>query len=178
MHEIFAEFEENTTTYILLTGAFVCVVTFIGIIFLPIWILGFGQWFSRETVRRQVCQLTEKGLKVKKGIIFRTEKNIPLEKITDLTISQGPLQRYFGIYALKIETAGQSNPQGGGEGVLVGIKGAKDFRNHVLEYRDRISPTAHSDSLADAPVTQLDLLQEISSTLKNIERKLSREDWP
>jgi putative membrane protein len=124
------------------------------------------------------CLLTEKALKVKKGILVRTEKTIPLEKITDMGMVQGPLMRYFGLHTLTVETAGQS-----GEGALVsltGIEDAKSFREAVLNQRDLLS----SPAAAVAPVAPADapqesvgaspLLAEIRDSLLRIEAKLEK----
>ena len=58
------------------------------------------------------ARLLERKLVVKRGILFVVEKSIPLEKITDVALSQGPLMRLFGLYRLSFETAGQSAPGG------------------------------------------------------------------
>ncbi|MBT3375338.1 MAG: PH domain-containing protein [Lentisphaerae bacterium] len=173
MAEIHAEFEDSSRSYVFVTGILICLVTFIGILFIPIWILGLGQWYSAESLRRKVCILTDKALRIKKGIFFQTDKNIPLEKITDITIAQGPLLRYFGLFLLKIETAGQSAPGQANEGLLLGIKNAREFRNQVLAYRDKTSLTQPEESPAPAPGNQLDVLQEILGTLKRIEEHVA-----
>jgi putative membrane protein len=175
MNEINAEFENSSKTYVFVTGILISLVTVIGILFIPIWILGLGQWYSAESLRRKVCLLSEKALKIKKGIFFQSEKNIPLEKITDITVVQGPLLRFYNLYILKIETAGQSAPGQANEGLLLGIKNAKDFRNKVLEYRDRISSFHPTDTSPLAAENELVVLQEISETLKRIEKCVSKK---
>jgi putative membrane protein len=55
------------------------------------------------------CEMTEKFLKVCKGVIVKTEKNVPLEQITDLGIVERPIMRWLGIKQLSVETAGQSS---------------------------------------------------------------------
>ena len=41
--------------------------------------------------------LATRGLLVKKGVFNKTEKTIPLEKITDLSSVEGPIMRYCGL---------------------------------------------------------------------------------
>lgn len=100
------------------------------------------------------CLLTEKALKVRKGVFVRVEKTIPLDKITDMGMVQGPVMRYFDLHKLTIETAGQS-----GSGALVsltGIKDVKSFREAVLDQRDEIASALLSeirDSLLSIEVT-------------------------
>jgi len=175
MTEIKAQFEEASKRYTFSAGLFVLLGTIIGIPLIPFWVLGFGQWYSAEDLRRKVCVLTDKALKIKKGVFIQSEKNIPLEKITDITVVQGPLLRHFNLYTLKIETAGQSTAGQANEGLLVGIKNAKEFRNHVLKYRDRMSPASSAETLPSDPETQLAVLQEISETLKRIENHITKK---
>lgn len=39
-------------------------------------------------------------------LLFTTEKVVPLEKITDVTLVRGPLQLRYGVSSLKIQTPG------------------------------------------------------------------------
>ena len=73
-----------------------------------------------------VCTLTERHLSFKKGVIFKAGKTIPLEN---------PLLKAFNLRILKIETAGQSNPQGS-DMKLIGIIDTVEFKNKVLRQRD------------------------------------------
>ena len=80
--------------------------------------------------------LTPKSLLVKKGVFNKIEKTIPLEKITDLSSTEGPIMRFAGIKRLGIETAGQSGTAGGSLVSLLGIVDSDDFRARVLAQRD------------------------------------------
>lgn len=88
--------------------------------------------------------ITERKLVVKRGIFHKEEKSIPLEKITDVAMVQGPLMRVFNLYRLSFETAGQS-----AQGALVsllGIDDAANFRETILSQKDAISVTGTSTS--------------------------------
>ena len=82
------------------------------------------------------CKLTDQTLELKKGYLFRIEKTIPLDKIQDLTLREGPLLRALGICMLDIETAGQSSPQGSSDAKIIGIKDTKEFRDRVGQKQD------------------------------------------
>ena len=56
------------------------------------------------------CTLTTRALHVKKGMLNKIEKTVPLEKITDLQMTQGFVMRYFDLRNIAVETAGQSGP--------------------------------------------------------------------
>lgn len=134
-----ASFDPKVKTYWLVSGAIPFVITIIGIPLLLLW-FPLGYVFTGRYLDRMACTLTNKALKVKKGVFVRVEKTIPLEKITDMAMVQGPLMRRFGVHRLTVETAGQS-----GAGALVALTGivqAEDFRETVLDQRDAMMAKA------------------------------------
>lgn len=46
--------------------------------------------------------LTNRSLRVSKGILTKGEKGVPLDRITDVGVVQGPLMRYFEVEALSV----------------------------------------------------------------------------
>jgi len=167
-----AEFNPKVCTYWLLSGALILILTLFGIPLLLLW-FPIGYVFTRRYLAAMECLLTEKTLKVKKGIFVRIEKTIPLEKITDMGMAQGPIMRHFDLYKLTIETAGQS-----GQGALVsltGIKDAKLFRETVLKQREehsRARRVTGSDSSQLKTMATDPLLAEIRDSLLRIESSL------
>ena len=127
--------------------------------------------------------LTTRSLIVRKGVFNKVERTIPLEKITDLSASQGPIMRYCGLKRLGVETAGQSTgAQGGSLVSLIGIRDTDDFRAAVLAQRDRATgastdaktPAATIAHSPSTPGASTDTIEEIASTLKRIEATLER----
>ena len=166
-----ARFEDKLKTYWFLQGVIIFVATIVGIAFMPIWLLGFGQWYARRSFEALQCELNERTLVVKRGIFFRVEKTIPLDKIQDLTVKEGPLLRWLGLRSLKIETAGQGTP-GSSEADLVGIVDPIDFRDQVLRQRDAMSGALAlrpaTDEGALAGTGTIELLTEIRDLLSRI----------
>lgn len=170
-----AEFDPAVTTYWLMNGFILLLVTVIGIPLIPVWII-FGKLITLRYLNSHHCELTSRSLKFRKGIWFRQEKTVPLDKITDLGFVQGPLMRAFGVEALSVETAGQSGP-----GALVQLQGVKDarvFRDQVLEQRDRVtefrSEQESSSTSLPAPgddAAQIALLTEIRDILLRQEER-------
>ena len=154
------------------------------IVTIPIAILYaiIARFFIGRYLANLHCSLTERTLDIKKGIWNKTESTIPLEKITDLQLFQGPIMRYFEIHGFKVETAGQSPGAGGGALVnLVGIVDTKGFRKAVLDQRDRLSTDAGSASAAATAQAPADvmgdpqtaqLLTEIRDSLQRIEQSV------
>lgn len=171
-----AEFNPTVCTYWLLSGALALSATIVGIPFLLIW-FPIGLIFTKAYLNRMECVLTDKALKVRKGILVRTEKTIPLEKITDMGMVQGPVMRAFDLHTLTVETAGQS-----GMGALVSLTGIVDalsFREAVLNERERVSelPANHLQGAVEgSDQHSTELLSEIRDSLVRIESLLSKSD--
>ena len=90
-----------------------------------------------------------RSLRVRRGIWIIKETTITFENVQNLRITQGPLQRYFGIADLIVETAGGGSRTGPhGEvslnshvGLIEGIDNADELRTLILG-RLRQSKTA------------------------------------
>ena len=92
-----AEFNPKIQNYILLIGIFILTASIVGIPLLFIWLMGLGQYISKNYYNNLSCQLSNSSLEFKKGILFKVEKTIPLENIQDLTFNENPLSKYFGF---------------------------------------------------------------------------------
>lgn len=171
-----AEFDPKVKTYWLLSGVIICLVTIVGIPLLLLWI-PLGLLLTGKYLARMECVLTPKALEVKKGMLVRVEKTIPLEKITDMGMVQGPIMRRLGLYRLTVETAGQSGP-GGSLVSLIGIVDAKRFREAVLAQRDLLADRKSSGTApepgASSPGRDTALV-EIRDCLLRIEGMLAQQ---
>lgn len=168
-----AKFDPRLKTYTYAGVALIFVITVVGIVLLPFWLI-FGRMYINRYFNSLFCELTTRALHFKKGVWFQTERTVPLDKIQDLTFKEGPVLRYFGLSSLKIETAGQS-VQGAADMSLMGIVDARRFREMVLEQRDEITDKGSGISAPKEKGEEselLPLLQEIHKTLKNIELKV------
>jgi len=169
-----AEFNPKVCTYWLLSGGFILLVCIITIPLLPLWFI-FGTLITRKYLEHISCTLTDRTLIVKKGWLNRVEKTIPLEKITDLALLQGPIMRAMDLHGLSVETAGSSGSNASGALVsLVGIVEVMGFRDTVLAQRDRIVGAAPAAAPADGgDQSQRDVLEDIRDSLHRIEQIVS-----
>lgn len=170
-----AKFDPRLKTYTIVITALILVVTIVGLVLLPFWLI-LGRNYVNRYYDNLFCELTTRALHFKKGIWFQTERTVPLDKIQDLTFKEGPILRYFGLSFLQVETAGQS-VQGKADLALTGIVDARKFREMVLDQRDLItdktSPSSQP-SVDDSNQQQLvPLLQNIHKTLEKIEKKIN-----
>lgn len=170
-----AEFNPKVKTYWLLSGIFVLAVTVVGIPLLVLWI-PLGLLVTERYLRRMECVLTSKALHMGKGWLVRQEKTIPLDKITDMGLVQGPIMRWLDLEALSVETAGQSSA--GALLKLIGIVDTRKFRAAVLKQRDAVVDELSSDDgspgrppppSGDETVT---LLTDIRDAVVRLEQRL------
>ncbi len=177
-----AEFDPAIKTYWVLSTIIICVVCIVTIPLIPVIVL-IVFWFMDRWIARLKCTLTDRTLEIKKGVLNRVQSTIPLEKITDLQMYQGPIMRMLGIEGFKVETAGQSVGPGGSLVNMVGIVNTEDFREAVLEQRDRLAAREHAhpsspvgtqaSAVSDEGAART--LEEISATLKRIEGHLANK---
>lgn len=59
-----AEFNSLIRPYLMLNVALVLLVSVIGIVLLPFWLLGLGQWWSRHYFDKLECELSEHSLQL------------------------------------------------------------------------------------------------------------------
>lgn len=179
-----AEFGPRVVAYHVWSVAVVFLCTVVLIPLLPIAV-PVAIWYYRRHYQRLRVVLTSRDLKIHRGILVREEKSIPLEKITDLRLFQGPIMRHFGVTGLAVETAGQTSA--GALATVHGIVDTEGFRDQVLKQRDRIAdsdePSGKQASVQPASVDSdqqimLDTLSDIRDTLRRIEERLPEARGP
>ncbi len=174
-----ATFNPKVKTYSFFVVLFFLITSFIGIVLIPFWIFGLGQWLSGKFFKTLSCTLTNKTLNFSKGLIIHIEKTIPLENIQDLSFIGGPVLRYFGLTLIKVETAGG----GGGHHSqnmmsMLGIENAVDFKDTILAQREKIIKEKYSfnqQPAAVAATSDIQLLNDIKNELVEIKNVLKNQ---
>jgi putative membrane protein len=169
-----ARFSDSVRTYWTLSGIITLTASVVGIPLILVWLL-VAPVFTKRYLDSMECVLTRRTLKIKKGVLIRTEKTIPLEKITDMGMVQGPIQRQMNLHTVTVETAGQS-----GQGALVSLTGIVDpegFRETVLNRRDELSERGRAEPAHTTEPRQTSdnaVLTEIRDALLRIEKRLEQ----
>ena len=82
--------------------------------------------------------MSGRSLRIRRGIWIIRETTITFENVQNIEMKQGPLQRYFGIADLTVQTAGgggaqasegQTNPH---VGLIEGVADAKEIRDVIM----------------------------------------------
>lgn len=165
-----AQFNPSVKSYWLVVFAIVSGLTVIGIplliVTLPIVYL-----VCKRILEAMSATLFERKLVVKRGVFFKVEKSIPLEKITDVALVQGPLMRAFGLQQLSFETAGQSDA--GALVSLLGVEGAEGFREAILAQKDALMLSS-SDNAPNEAVPLPSDIQTLTESVQRIEALLTQ----
>ena len=107
-----------------------------------------------------------KGIILSGGPATVTKKsypNIPLDKLTDVSIHEGPILNAFGVVRMQFETAGAA------PFILTGVKNSEQFRDLVLRQRDSlVSNPQH----AGPSISSNEVLVEIRDLLKSIDSRI------
>ena len=128
--------------------------------------------------------VSDRSLRIRRGIWIIHETTITFENVQNVTISQGPLQRWFGIADVVVETAGGSGGRGqqhaafaaGHQGLIEGLANAPQIRDLILSrlrrsrsagLGDEHAPGGCSAGLAWSPA-HLACLREIRDTVRGL----------
>lgn len=87
----------------------------LGVVFLPLWALAIAAiaWHLRRwpaiAYRVASYRVDGLGLEVKRGVFWRTVTHIPRSRVQHTDVSQGPLERRYGLGTLMVYTAGTAH---------------------------------------------------------------------
>jgi membrane protein YdbS with pleckstrin-like domain len=101
--------------------------------------------------------LTRRSLRIRRGIWVIHETTITFENIQNVSVDSGPLERWFGIANVVVDTAGggpskdsegksSSNPH---RGIIEGIENAGEIRNLILNRLKLSRSSGLGDELSD-----------------------------
>ena len=92
----FGQGEFNTLWIVVATAVFLTLLS----------LLGYGIFWPSLSYQRASWRLDEEGLEIRRGVLWRHRITVPLGRVQHADVSQGPLQRQFGIGTLTVHTAG------------------------------------------------------------------------
>ena len=165
-HIMAVEFDRKIIVYWWMMANLGLLVTVVGIIAMIVWI-PFGWIVHKKQFEHMSGALTDRSINMRMGWLFKKQQNIPLDKLTDVSIHEGPILNAFGVVRMQFETAGAA------PFILTGVKNSDQFRDLVLQQRDSLVSTpqqsAPSDDSNDVLVEIRDILQQINANISNEE---------
>lgn len=82
-------------------------------------LLLLGGWFAASLLvtgllmgwpalsyRHTTYQISERGIRIRRGVVWRTVSSIPRSRVQHTDVAQGPIERAFGLATLIVYTAG------------------------------------------------------------------------
>jgi membrane protein YdbS with pleckstrin-like domain len=121
----------------------VLALPFLALMFLPDILAYVGIHLRYDTTW---YVLTDRSLRIRRGIMTIHETTISFENVQNVEVRQGPLQRYFDIADVIVQTAGggvashgkgQTSSLGAHTGILQGLDDAEAVRNQILASVER-----------------------------------------
>jgi uncharacterized membrane protein YdbT with pleckstrin-like domain len=118
--------------------------------------------------------IEEDRITVQKGILTKVQQNIPYRAITDFMLHRSLYDRFLGIGAIRIQTAGQAQTVTGYEGQLAGLIDWNDLLQQLREKVKKLHPMAEPITVAEptAPAMNEERLQQILLELQSIRKML------
>ena len=163
-HIMAVEFDRKIIVYWWIMANVGLLVTMVGILLIPIWFL-FGWIVHKKQFDHMSGALTDRSINMRIGWLFKKQQNIPLDKLTDVSIHSGPILNAFGVVRMQFETAGAA------PFILTGVKNSDQFRDLVLQQRDSLisapQQSASSEDSNDVLVEIRDILQQINANISN-----------
>ena len=118
-------------------------------------------------------------VKMAKGVFWKKNVTVPFTKITNVDVTQGPLQRMFDIGTIKVQTAGAGGAQGARpELVLVGMRDLEGLKETIMERVRGYEPSKSADvrqKVSEDSETEVlsRMLQELIAIRELLEEKSS-----
>jgi membrane protein YdbS with pleckstrin-like domain len=127
--------------------ALVLIAIVCGLVYLAIYLRFDTTWYV----------FSDRSMRLRRGIWTIHESTITFENIQNVKVTQGPLQRFFGIANLVVETAGggggQSEPGAGlgmHAGLIEGVAEAAAIRDSIMSHVKTANTAGLGDELTQA----------------------------
>ena len=111
-------------------------ILLLGLLLLPVWAVVMAalawqlQRWPAVAYRFSSYRVDQAGIEIRQGVYWRTITNVPRSRVQHTDVSQGPLERRFGLGTLVIYTAGTSHSKVNVSGLAFDV--ARRIRAHLL----------------------------------------------
>ena len=111
-------------------------ILLLGLFLLPVWavVMAASAWQLQRwpalAYRFSSYRVDEAGIEIRQGVYWRTITTVPRSRVQHTDVSQGPLERRFGLGTLVVYTAGTSHSKVNVSGLDFDV--ARRIRAHLL----------------------------------------------
>lgn len=95
-------------------------------------------WWPAIEYRHTSYRLDAQGIEIRRGVYWREVTNVPRSRVQHTDVSQGPLERRYGLGTLVIYTAGTDHAKVALGGLEHGV---------ALRIREQLLPTGDADAV-------------------------------
>ena len=136
-----------------------------------IWVIAFP--LSRLWISRLSYVIRDDQVTIHKGVLTKTQQNIPIRAVTDFVLERDLFDRFLGIGTVKIQTAGQGASTDGYEGTLTGLleydKWHGELRDRMKAMHQPAGPAATGEEPGGGDVFAA-MLTELQAIRKAVEK--------
>lgn len=124
--------------------------------------------------------IADDSVKGKKGVFWRRQVTVPYHKITNVDITQGPLQRKYHIGTIHCQTAGAGGQQGAtAELKMEGLRDLDGVKEAIMQKVKSVTPSRPQEAERKVggkseSVILSDILRELAAIRELLERQESR----
>ncbi len=145
--------------------------------FVPLVIaVGFVLYWIPKFYSSITYMLEDDKLTVTKGVWWKTKSFVPYNRITNISICQGPISRHYGLGKLSIQTAGFSGTSSSGgkvaEAIIFGVKSFEEIKDIIITFVKGMKPEA-IEAEADVKSSK-DINQQILTELRKIRKAIEK----
>ncbi len=123
--------------------------------------------------------IDDEGVKMKGGVVWKKHVTVPYSKITNVDVIQGPMQRYYNIGTIHVQTAGAGGKQGEkAELKINGIRELEKTRDTIIKKVKDSTYTLGSADISRERVQTVDkisVFEDILRELKEIKMLLGKK---
>jgi membrane protein YdbS with pleckstrin-like domain len=120
--------------------------------------------------------LEDDKIAITKGLWWKTKSFVPHNRITNISIYQGPISRHYGLGKLSIQTAGFSGTSSSGgkvaEAVIFGVKNFEEIKDIILNFVKGMKPETIEAEAETKPTK--DINQQILTELRKIRKAVEK----
>lgn len=99
-------------------------------VMLALLLLGFKAWLNQRQAEAMAYGVCEYGILLREGLWWQSHTAMPASRLQHVSLSQGPLQRHFGLTSLRCYSAGSSAAEVSLPGLDIEV--AEALRQHLL----------------------------------------------
>jgi membrane protein YdbS with pleckstrin-like domain len=69
-------------------------------------VTGLLMWWPAVSYRHTTYEISERGIRIRRGVVWRTVSSVPRSRVQHTDVAQGPIERMFELATLIVYTAG------------------------------------------------------------------------